>query len=157
MSSVPNDNNKTIRTIFARNLCYYLEKGSCSQAALSKHLNVSSAAVSMWCSGKKIPRMDKIESICRLLHIQKSDLLEDKPENERNIDPEILKDAQQQALFLMHHPEYRLAFYYLMNTSSEDLPLVTSFLRRISNTNTAAAISENNTLNDSSDDPGHLI
>ena len=153
MSSVSNDSNNTIRTIFARNLCYYLEKCACSQATLSKYLNVSSAAVSMWCSGKKIPRMDKIESICNLLHIQKSDLLEDKPEYERNIDPEILREARQQALFLMHHPEYRLAFYWIMNTSTEDLPLVISLLQRLANSNTPSPTFEKDILNQSFEDP----
>ena len=131
MATVPNDRNTTIRNIFARNLCYYLEKRACSQATLSKHLNVSSAAVSMWCNGKKIPRMDKIESICNLLNIQKSDLLEDKPENERSIDPQIAEIIQQQTFFLMQHPEYLPAFYLIMNTSEEDLPLVISFLQRL--------------------------
>ena len=67
-----------IRDLFSRNLSNQLYKQDKSQADLCKRLNVSSATASDWCNGKKLPRLDKIQTICNWLGIEKSDLLEDK-------------------------------------------------------------------------------
>lgn len=67
-----------IRNLFGRNLSNQLYVKGKTQADICKHLNVSSATASDWCNGKKIPRLDKIQSICTYLGIEKSDLLENK-------------------------------------------------------------------------------
>lgn len=67
-----------IRNLFGRNLTNQLYEKQKTQADICKHLNVSSATASDWCHGKKIPRLDKIQSICTYLGIEKSDLLENK-------------------------------------------------------------------------------
>lgn len=67
-----------IKEIFSRNLTLYLSERGKTQADLSRHMNVSTATVSDWCNGKKLPRLDKIQSICNWLMIEKSDLLEEK-------------------------------------------------------------------------------
>ena len=67
-----------IKEIFSKNLCRYLEINEKTQADLYKYMGVTSAAVSDWCNGKKLPRLDKIQSICNWLRIEKSDLLEEK-------------------------------------------------------------------------------
>ena len=68
-----NDQNR----IFARNLNSQLEDHRKSQADLAKQLNVSTAAVAYWCTGQKMPRMDKIQAIADWLHIKKSDLVDE--------------------------------------------------------------------------------
>lgn len=78
---------------FAENLTYFLKERDKTQADLYKHMNVSSAVVSNWCTGKKLPRMDKIQSICNFLGIEKSDLLEDRQEKAKK--DEMLKRAAQ--------------------------------------------------------------
>ena len=60
--------------IFAKNLKYWLQQRNITQLELSEYLNVSAASVSNWCCGKKIPRMDKIDSICNCLEIKRLDL-----------------------------------------------------------------------------------
>lgn len=49
-----------------------------SQAELARKLNVSSAAVNTWCRGLKVPRMDKVDAMCKIFHCNRSDLIEDK-------------------------------------------------------------------------------
>ncbi len=69
------------KKVFSKNLVHYLDKNEKTQADLYKYMGVSSAVVSDWCNGKKLPRMDKIQSICNWLGIEKSDLLEEKKTN----------------------------------------------------------------------------
>ena len=64
-----------LKLIFARNLKQRLSEGSKTQADLARHLRVSTAAVSDWANGNKMPRADKIQSICNWLHIDLQDLL----------------------------------------------------------------------------------
>ena len=50
------------------------------QADLINDLGLSSSTISNWCTGLKLPRMDKIQMLANYFNIQISDLLEDKPE-----------------------------------------------------------------------------
>lgn len=67
-----------IRKIFSRNLTSYLELNNMTQKDLVNFIGVSSSTVSNWCTGQKLPRMDKIQTIANWLGIENSDLLEDK-------------------------------------------------------------------------------
>jgi transcriptional regulator with XRE-family HTH domain len=76
MHSTGTDSKK----IFARNLNYFLKLNGKKQIDLAKHLGVSTGLVSAWCNGEKLPRMGRIQAICNWLHINISDLLDDKHE-----------------------------------------------------------------------------
>lgn len=65
--------------IFAKNLSGLLEANHISQRDIAKILSVSSSTVSSWCTGQKIPRMDKIERLASYFGVLKSDLIEEKP------------------------------------------------------------------------------
>lgn len=83
------------RKIFAKNLRKYLDRAEKNQTDLQKFIGVSSSTVSDWMHGIKMPRMDKIQSICNWLGIQKSDLLEEKDDTAGYyIDPETAAIAQ---------------------------------------------------------------
>lgn len=69
--------SEDIKKIFGKNLVRLLEENGKKQADLSKYMGVSSATVSEWCRGKKMPRVDKIQSICNWLNVEKSEILED--------------------------------------------------------------------------------
>jgi len=69
---------KDIKMIFSVNLKKWLVDRDKNQADVSRYLGVSSATVSDWCSAKKIPRMDKIQSLANWLGLEVSDLLEEK-------------------------------------------------------------------------------
>ena len=64
--------------LFSKNLNFYLNKNDKTQLDLATHLNVSTSAVSAWCRGVKIPRMDKVDAMCKYFGIKRSDLMEDK-------------------------------------------------------------------------------
>lgn len=64
--------------IFAKNLVYHLERKNMAQAELARQLDVTASAVNLWCKGRGMPRMNKIDKICEILHIRRSDLLQER-------------------------------------------------------------------------------
>jgi transcriptional regulator with XRE-family HTH domain len=66
------------KKIFSNNLKYFLELNEKKQIDLANYLKCSTGLVTAWCKGEKMPRMDKIQAICNWLHINMSDLVDDK-------------------------------------------------------------------------------
>lgn len=75
------EQDENYRRIFARNLNRFLEINGKNQADIATLLNVSQAAVSNWCKGIKMPRMDKVQALADYFGVNKSDLLEEKDSN----------------------------------------------------------------------------
>ena len=67
--------------IFAKNLRYYLEKNNMTQLELSQKLGVGTTSVYNWCNAVKTPRIDKVDKMCSIFGIRRSDLMEDKNQN----------------------------------------------------------------------------
>lgn len=67
------------RKIFARNLSYYMNKNEKTQTDLINDLNLNKSAISTWVNATRMPRMDKVQLLADYFHINKSDLLEEKP------------------------------------------------------------------------------
>ena len=67
------------KRIFSYNLRHFMQIRGKTQKDLMTDLGFSSSTVSNWCTGEKLPRMDKVQMLADYLHINKSDLLEDKP------------------------------------------------------------------------------
>lgn len=72
------DEAKLLTQIFSKNLIFQLARRDMSQTELAHSLGVSATAVNNWCKGYSMPRMDKIDKICAILRIQRSDLLQEK-------------------------------------------------------------------------------
>ena len=68
----------TIRQTFSRNLKMYLDKNEKQPVDLVNDLNIPFSTVSNWINGQKMPRMGKVELLAQYLHVEKTDLLEDK-------------------------------------------------------------------------------
>ena len=68
--------------IFAKRLKHYLVTYDMTQKDLADKLNVSATTVSNWVLGTKSPRMNKVDAMCSLFHCKRSDLIEDKAEDE---------------------------------------------------------------------------
>lgn len=66
-----------IRRSFAANLARLLSETGIKQVDIARRLHVSEGAVSAWCSGAKIPRMDKIDQLAALFNVSRSYLLEE--------------------------------------------------------------------------------
>ena len=75
------EQDENYRRIFARNLNRFLEINGKNQADIATLLNVSQAAVSNWCKGIKMPRMDKVQALADYFGVNKSNLLEEKDSN----------------------------------------------------------------------------
>lgn len=70
------------KKIFSKNLRYYMEINHINQIDLMRDLHLSSSTVSNWCTGLKLPRMDKVQLLADYFHINKSDLIEEKDETQ---------------------------------------------------------------------------
>lgn len=66
---------ENIRLLFASNLKSLLAKNEKTQADMVKYMKISSATASDWCNGKKIPRTDKLQSLCAWLDCELGDLI----------------------------------------------------------------------------------
>lgn len=63
-----------MREIFVKNLRYLMEKKDISQADICRELDVSSATVSDWCTGKKYPRVAAMQRLADLFGVRFSTL-----------------------------------------------------------------------------------
>lgn len=85
--------------LFSKNLNFFLSKNDKTQLELANYLGVSTSAVSAWCRGIKIPRMDKVDSMCKFFGIKRSDLMEDRSDISQNasyyLNDETAKVAQE--------------------------------------------------------------
>lgn len=72
--------------MFNKNLRRMLHEQGLKQKDLAKMLNVSTATVSDWCKGKKMPRMNMLNAICDALQCPLSELTEpERPNVEQTI------------------------------------------------------------------------
>ncbi|MBQ1292088.1 MAG: helix-turn-helix transcriptional regulator [Lachnospiraceae bacterium] len=62
------------RETFVRNLRYLMDARGITQADICRELEVSSATASDWCTGKKYPRIDKMQRLADLLGVRYSTL-----------------------------------------------------------------------------------
>lgn len=69
------------KKVFAKNLSRLLAEVNMTQKELSEIMDVSVSAVSAWCSGDKMPRMDKIEFMEKYFGVSKSELLEERADD----------------------------------------------------------------------------
>ena len=67
-----------------------------TQLELSKYIGVSNTTINNYVKGYNMPRMDKIDKICRFFNIKRSDLLENKQisENQQTNATEKLKSIE---------------------------------------------------------------
>lgn len=68
--------------ILGRNLRKYVDQSGKLGKDIAAAIGVAPATFSEWMNGKKYPRIDKIEMLADYFHIQKSDLIEDKGDQE---------------------------------------------------------------------------
>lgn len=73
------------KEVMAKNLRYYLEKSGKTQKEMCEILGVSTSTFNDWMKAKKYPRIDKIEILANYFKILKSDLIEDKSEEHREM------------------------------------------------------------------------
>ena len=121
------------RRIFSKKLNYYMSLNNKNQMDLMNDLSLSSSTVSSWCTGKKLPRMGKIQMLADYFHIEKSDLLEDKEDAQTGDSYYLDKDSAEAAQFLFENPEYKVLFDASRKVKPEDIQFVKEMIERVSN------------------------
>ena len=121
--------NEELKKLFAENLVYWLKRREKTQADVSRYMHVSSATVSDWCHGNKMPRTDKIQSLCSWLNIELPDLLEERKEGNYYLND----DARDLAQFLFDNPEYKVLFDASRKVKAEDIQFVKEMIERTTN------------------------
>lgn len=70
---------------FAKNLQYYMDVNKKTRSEVADAIGVSYYTYTSWVTGKKYPRMDKVEKLARYFGILKSDLIEVRTEEHRQM------------------------------------------------------------------------
>ena len=111
------------REIFVRNLRILMEAKGITQADICRELNVSSATVSDWCTGKKYPRVDAMQRLADLLGVRFSMLTTENG----------LQDYEdQQMLEALHQdPDLRMLFDRARRMPHEDVVFMREFADRL--------------------------
>lgn len=73
------------KNIFASNLNRYMEMHGKTRRDVSEAIGVSYYTFTDWVKGKKYPRMDKVEKLAAYFGILKSDLIEERTEEHREM------------------------------------------------------------------------
>lgn len=76
---------KEIQRIFSENLKRLFYKQDKTQIELAKYLGVSNTTVNNYVKGYNMPRMDKIDGICRFFGVSRSDLISGVPAKEKGL------------------------------------------------------------------------
>lgn len=77
--------DETYKKIFSQNLNYYMSLNRKTQSDIINDLGYNKSAVSTWCNGTRLPRMDKVDALAKYFGINRSDLIEEKNQHERNL------------------------------------------------------------------------
>lgn len=115
------------KKIFSKNLKYYMNIHQKTQSDLINDLGFNKSAISTWCNGTRLPRMDKVDILARYFNIKRSDLIEDKSSEQKQsyyLNPKTSKIAQE----IYDNKELSLLFDAARDAEPEDLQTVHSML-----------------------------
>jgi transcriptional regulator with XRE-family HTH domain len=127
--------NERDREIFGRNLTYYMNRNKVNGVTLAKYMNVSSATISDWMHGKKMPRVDKLKSLSNYFRINMSDLTDDDDEKLQQDDYYIDHETAKVAQAIFDDTDLHALFDAAQNSKPEDLKMAADLLRRLKGTN----------------------
>ena len=108
------------KKIFSKNLNYYMEKNQKTQSDIINDLGFNKSAVSTWCNGTRLPRMDKVDILAKYFDINRSDLIEDKDTEHKPsyyLNPETSRIAQK----IYDNKELSVLFDAAQDAEPEDL------------------------------------
>lgn len=120
-------NEDDYKKVFTRNLNYFMELNQKTQIDLINDLGFNKSAVSTWCNGTRLPRMDKVELMAKYFNIQNSDLLEDKS-NKKEQGYYLNEETRQMAQEIFDNKELRMLFSASRKAKPEDLKMVHDML-----------------------------
>lgn len=124
--------DEEIKKVFSRNLRMHLAAKGKQPVDIVNELGISFSTVSNWINGQKFPRMGKVELLAQWLGIEKSDLIEDKPEDDDYyLDPQ----ARELARDIFSRPELRALMDAARDVQPENLRIVADLIEKLKGTN----------------------
>lgn len=118
-----------MKLAFAKNLKNLMGLHNYNQDDISKICNVSQQTVSDWLTGKKYPRMDKVQAILDHFQIPMQSLVNDGKDDSLQyyLDPETARLAQEAA----NDPDMRLLLDAKRDLSPEDMQIIIDLAKRL--------------------------
>lgn len=132
-----------LKIVFSRNLTKLLSKYDKTQKEVAEELGISPTTFNSWCTGDRMPRMDKIQLLSNYFNVLKSELIDDEntssivKENTAQYNADASKkyylneETEQMAQELFENKELRLLFNAGRNAKAEDLKMVSDMLLRL--------------------------
>ncbi len=82
------------RRIFAKNLRYYLDLNNMQQKELASVLEIQPSTITNWLKQTAMPQVSTIQKIADYFRIGKSDLVDEKLDNDSELDARIISDVR---------------------------------------------------------------
>lgn len=114
------NSEQKLRNIFKNNLTYQLDINNMTQVELAELLNVTPAAVNTWIKGIKLPRLSKVDKMCEIFNVTRSDLM-DKSDENKDFADEVAKEF----LEIMNSDDYKISTEELIKQYSNLTPIRT--------------------------------
>ena len=76
--------DKSNKEIFSNNLKFFMQQRNKTRKEICDDLNIKYTTFADWYNGNKYPRIDKVELLAKYFGIQKSDLIEEKNDTNKN-------------------------------------------------------------------------
>lgn len=76
--------DKSNKEIFSNNLKFFMQQKNKTRKEICDDLNIKYTTFADWYNGNKYPRIDKIELLAKYFGIQKSNLIEEKNDTNKN-------------------------------------------------------------------------
>lgn len=73
------------KEVMARNLSYYVRRSGKTQKEMAEIVGVAASTFNDWLKAKKYPRIDKVEILADYFGVLKSDLIEEKPKEHKEM------------------------------------------------------------------------
>lgn len=67
--------NNGVRRVFASNLQDFLRRYDLTQTELARRMGLNASTISDWCRGAVLPRSNRLDQLCDVLHCEPDDLL----------------------------------------------------------------------------------
>lgn len=119
--------NTWSKEVFASNLKRYMESAGKNQKEMAAIVGVSAPTFNEWLKAKKYPRIDKIEKLAHYFGIKKSDLIEEKTAEQKEVEKKAGSIATA-VLKMKTDPEFMSLVEKLMKLDSSQVRSVDQML-----------------------------
>lgn len=117
------------KEILSKNLKYYIEKSGKDRRELAEIWGFPYSTVTEWINGRKYPRIDRIEIMANYFGILKSDLIEEKTEEQKNMHKK--NDILSDIIVRMRTDDDFLSLVATLNSYDlEKIKMLTTFLKQ---------------------------